>query len=112
MSGSRLTGQGVYGLFELNPAGIVLYSRVEQEEEPCDVVGRNFYEEVAPFSNVEEFRLHVTQFARGTSHAESFNFDCQCDGGPLPVRVLLARICERTRYDRTKSVLVHITKGA
>ena len=108
--------QKLFGLFELDPAGTVLYSRIEPEVRsdgaPPDVSGRNFYEEVAPFENVEEFRLRVSQFASGASPADNFNFNCRYDDCALPVRVLLARVRERTSQSRTKSVLVHIRKGA
>lgn len=107
-------GEPLLGLFELDAAGTVLYSRAEDDgARACagrDVAGRNFYEEVAHFFNVEEFRRRVTQFVRGASPADSFRFDCLYDGGPLPVRVLLARIRERASADLTKSVLVHIRR--
>ncbi len=117
MSSSMTTATPrLYGLFELDPAGTVLYSRLEPEGAPeghgPDVTGRNFYEEVAPFGNVEEFRRRVVQFTQGGSPADSFRFDCQYDDSALPVRVLLARIRERSSNDRTKSVLVHIRKSS
>ncbi len=59
MSATLLTGEELLGLFELDEAGTVLYSRIEPDGEPRvagpDVSGRNFYEEVAPFDNVAEF---------------------------------------------------------
>jgi hypothetical protein len=116
MSASPLTDQKLFGLFELDPAGTVLYSRVEPDGEPPgsspDFAGRNFYEEVAPFGNVEELRGRVARFAEGPRPADGFSFDCQYEGGPLPVRVLLARVRERSSRERTKSVLVHIRKDS
>jgi hypothetical protein len=108
--------QKLFGLFELDDAGTVLYSRIEPEggqppgTEP-DINGLNFYEEVATFGNVEEFRRRVTQFARSSSPVDSFRFDCRYEGSAQPVKVLLARIRERVDNERTKSVLVHIRKG-
>ncbi len=116
MNVSLVTEKKLLGLFELDPAGTVLYSRVELEGAPDgaepDIDGRNFYEEVVPFGNVEEFRRRVTQFTQGPSPADSFHFDCQYAEGALPVRVLLARIREQSSNSRTKSVLVHIRKSA
>lgn len=120
MSSQTHAAQKLFGLFELDTAGTVLYSRAEPDGEPAgepgdsaaDVTGRNFYDEVVPFGNVEEFRRRVAQFTRGGSPADSFRFDCQYDGAPTPVRVLLARIRERANDERTKSVLVHIRRGA
>jgi hypothetical protein len=115
MSVSPATKQKLFGLFELDPSGTVLYSRIEPEAKsdglPPDVAGRNFYEEVAPFENVEEFRRRVSEFASGASPADNFYFNCLYGDSAQPVKVLLARVRERTSQSRTKSVLVHIRKG-
>ncbi len=120
MSATLLGEQKLFGLFEIDDAGTVLYSRIEPDGEPRrdtaatvpDVAGRNFYEEVVSFENVEEFRRRVTQFALSTSPADNFYFDCRYEGAELPVRVLLARVRERVNHERTKSVLLHIRRGA
>ncbi len=109
--------QKQFGLFELDDAGTVLYSRTEPDgEQPVgiepDINGLNFYDEVASFENVEEFRRRVTEFARSNSPVDSFKFDCCYEGSAQTVKVLLARIRESVDNDRTKSVLVHIRKGA
>ncbi|HEV2799529.1 MAG TPA: hypothetical protein VGW12_03480 [Pyrinomonadaceae bacterium] len=117
MSIRLLMEQKLYGLYELDDVGTVLYSRMEPEGEtptiaPDDVAGRNFYDDVASFRNVEEFRRLVVQFTRGASPADNFEFDCLYEDCALPVKVLLARIRERVHHDRTKSVLVHIRRAA
>jgi hypothetical protein len=117
MSASLVTLEEPFGLFELDEAGTVLYSRIEPDGGPPrgagpDVSGRNFYEEVAPFDNVADFRRLVAEFTRGPSPADSFNFDCRRGDFVRPVKVLLARMRERLNRDRTKSVLVHIRKAA
>jgi hypothetical protein len=116
MSASLLTGEELFGLFELDETGTVLYSRIEPDGESGgtgpDISGRNFYEEVAPFENVAEFRRYVAEFARGARPADSFKFDCRYEGCVYPVKVLLARIRERVNHERTKSVLVHIRRAA
>jgi|SRR5215213_10003218 len=115
MSMSLLTDQQLLGLFELDEAGKVLYYRMEASEErgtPLDMTGLNFYDEVAPFENVEEFRSCVTEFTSGAKAADSFDFDCHYQDSAHPVRVLLARICQRMNRNITKSVLVHIRPGA
>lgn len=102
-----------FGLFELDSAGTVLYSRIETDDDalaPPDVTGQNFYTQVAPFRNFEEFRQQVECFSRSTQPASSFDFKCEYKDGPLTVRVLLARIRERSQQDVTRSVLVHIRK--
>jgi hypothetical protein len=114
MSTALLDQQKLFGLFELDPLGTVLYSRIELEdkalEEAPNVAGHNFFEEVAPFENVAELRRRISNFLNSDGQAENFHFTCQCDTGPLPVKVLLARIRERSGGEHTKSILVHIRK--
>ena len=112
-------GGKFFGLVELDPDGTVLYSRVEANGVRSgpylpapDLTGRNFYTEVAPFSNVGEFRQQLEAFGRSQQPACSFDFTCQYDDGPLTVRMLLARIRERAEQNTTKSILVHIRKAA
>ena len=109
-------GGKFYGLLELDPSGMVLYSRVEPDgpgsgRSALDLTGRNFYTEVAPFKNVGEFRHQLDIFSRGQQPASSLDFTCQYDDGPLTVRLLLARIRERSEQNTTKSILVHIRKA-
>ncbi len=109
-------GGKFYGLLELDAAGTVLYSRVEPDGASSgatspDMTGRNFYTEVAPFRNVDEFRQQLDLFRRGQQPASSFDFTCEYEDGPLTVRVLLARIRERAERDTTKSILAHIRKA-
>jgi hypothetical protein len=115
MSVALLTAQDLLGLFELDGSGKVLYYRKDSDEERSgallDMAGHNFYDEVAPFENVEEFRRFVTEFIRGPNAADSFDFDCHYEDSDHPVRVLLARIRERVNLNETKSILVHIRRG-
>ena|SRR5256885_17024928 len=115
MSATILRQQKLYGLFELDESGVVLYYRVEPTEGPSGpspiITGRNFFNEIAPFENVDEFRLRLAQFIRGVQQADIFNFTCQLDHGPVFVKVLLARVRERSNGERTKSILVHIRKA-
>ncbi len=115
MSASLLTGQELLGLFELDGVGKILYHRMDSAGTSPgnlpDRTGCNFYDEVAPFENIEEFRRCVTDFTRGEKVADSFEFDCHYEGCNHPVRVLLARIRERVNRNDTKSVLVHIRRG-
>jgi hypothetical protein len=111
MSASLLTARELFGLFELDGAGKILYYRTDDARLSPDKTGHNFYDEVAPFENVEEFRQCVTDFTRGGKVADSFEFDCHYNDFNHPIRVLLARICERVNLHTTKSVLVHIRQG-
>ena len=116
MSREGVTTKKLFGLVELDPAGTVLYTRIEpdgsqQSGAVPDYTGQNFYTEVAPFRNVAEFRNRLDDFSRGSQPAHTLDFTCDYEDGPLLVRVLLARIRERSQSDVTKSVLVHIRRA-
>lgn len=114
MNTSILDEQKLFGLFELDSAGTVLYSRIETDGRSSaaapDVAGHNFFDEVAPFENAEELRQRISSFTHGEVQADNFQFTCQFNDAFLPVKVLLARIGERTNGNHTKSILVHIRK--
>ena len=106
----------LFGLIELDAAGTVLYSCFEPDDPQRfvgapDYTGLNFYTEVVPFKNVVEFRSLLDDFKWGTLPAQSIDFTCDYEDGPLPVRMLLTRISERSQTDVTKSILVHIRRA-
>jgi hypothetical protein len=106
--------QKLFGLFELDAAGNVLYARIEPDGDNKgkaeEVAGHNFFERVAPFKNAEELRRRISVFAHGRGQADSFHFTCDFGNGPLLVKVLLARISEQSNEGHTKSILLHIRK--
>jgi hypothetical protein len=115
MMSASLLGQQLFGLFELDSAGTVLYSRLEPDDGAAgdgvpDMAGHNFFKEVAPFAHAEELRRRIKAFTNGEGQADNFHFTCQCADGPRPVKVLLARIRERSNGQQTKSILVHLRK--
>lgn len=93
----------------------MLYSRIEGDggghSSAPEVTGRNFFSEVASFLNVGEFRECLDRFRRGSQPASSIPFTCQYADGPVRVKVLLARMQERSAHDLTQSLLVHIKKA-
>lgn len=106
----------LFGLVELDAAGTILYTYFEPDGATPnsvrpDYTGLNFYTEVAPFRNVVEFRNHLDHFSRGSQPAQSIDFTCDYEDGPVSVRVLLAHIRERSETDVTKSILVHIRRA-
>lgn len=109
------TAQKLFGLFELDAAGTVLYMRLEMDGARSfglapDYTGQNFFTEVVPFRNVVEFRGHLDGFRQGSQPALSIDFTCDYEDGPLLVKMLLARIHERSEADVTRSILVHIRR--
>lgn len=106
----------LFGLVELDSEGTVLYTRYEADGATPfgvarDCTGLNFYTEVAPFRNVAEFRSLLDNFSRGSQPAYSTDFTCDYEDGPVYVRVLFARIRERSQSDASRSILVHIRRA-
>jgi hypothetical protein len=101
--------RNLFGMFELDSANTVLYSRFEGGDgPPPEVNGHNLFAGAAKFANAEELRQRINCFRSNGAKADSFDFNCQCSDGSVPVRVLLARVYESSGYGSTKSVLVHI----
>jgi len=104
----------IYGLFELDSAGTVMYSKIESGDYSAkgwtEFNGLNFFDEVAPFKNVEEFRRRFRYFVKGSDAAEKFNFICQFDEQPLEVKVMLTQISEREFDASSKLIIVDIRK--
>ena len=112
MSSLILATQKLFGLLELDPRGTVIFSKLEGDEKlagAVDVVGRNFFSEVATFLNVAEFRQRFETFDSNPEPSNSFMFNCDYEDGAVPVRVLLARLREDAKYPG--SVLVYIKKA-
>jgi hypothetical protein len=100
-------------MFELDAAGTVLYSRANADGPaggPApDLKGLNYFDD-ARFGNAAELRRRVNLFRAGGAQADSFDFTCECEDGPVPVRVLLARIRERVNGYNAGSVLIHVRR--
>lgn len=114
MNAPVIASQKFFGLLELDADGLVLYSRIERDADwhhPApNITGCNFYSEVASFQNIEEFHRCLNNFSRSAQAADTIPFTCQYEDGPVLVKVLLARVRERSEQDMTKSILVHIRK--
>ena len=112
MSSFSLDPQNLFGLLELDQRGTVIFSKLEGDERlagAMDVVGRNFFSEVATFANIAEFRQRFETFDNDHQPSSSFMFNCDYGDGAVPVRVLLARLREDAKYPG--SVLVYIKKA-
>lgn len=115
MAATTTARQKLFGMFELDAADTVLYSRVEgvgrgDYVASADLNGRALFEAVCPFANADELRQRINSFRSNGAQADSFDFTCEYDDGPVPVRILLARVRERTDRESTKSVLIHIRR--
>lgn len=111
---SSLASKDLGGLFELDADGKVFYSRLRRNRElfqtEPDVIGSNFFEEVIPFENVEEFRQRFKYFVKGSNSIENFNFDFRYEENAVPVRVRLVRVSETEYYESSNLIIVDIRK--
>ena len=110
----NFVSQPLFGLFELDSTGKVLYSKVESGgifgEARAGLTGLNFYDEVAPFKNVGEFRQHLDYFTNNGDSVENFKFTCRFDDGDEEVKVRLVRVSEREFDEQAKLTIVDIRK--
>lgn len=106
--------QKLFGLFELDADGKIIYSRdfskLGFSATNSALLGRNFFDEVAPFKNVEEFRRHFTYFIKGDHATENFTFDCECGEGVVPVKVKMSQVSKREFDERKNLFIVDIRK--
>lgn len=101
-------------LFELDAEGTVHYSRLRRNPEELEIepesVGRNFFDEIAGFENVDEFRQRFRYFVKGTSSTENFNFDFRYRENAVPMRVMLVRVSENGYDEHARLIIVDIRK--
>lgn len=105
--------QKLFGMFELDSSNRVIYSRFEgvargEGETPAGVNGARLEEAGARFSNADEFRRRINAFRSNGAQADSFDFTFEYEDGPMPVRVLMARVSESSDRGSIKSVLIHV----
>lgn len=85
----------MFGLFELDDSGNVLYSRahpIERRDSPASsTVGQDFFREVAKFENREDLRSHFRQFVASRSPADNFKFDCVFGQRTVKARISMIR---------------------
>lgn len=102
------------GLVELDDAGTVLYYKREGAAPagvpPREIIGLNFFTDVAPVADALEFRNALADFKRAHAPSRSFDFTFHAGGAGLPTRILLARIHEKSEGGDRDSLLVHIKK--
>lgn len=104
----------IFGLFELDLSGTILYSRLDadgsSENLPVNLVGLNFFDEIAPFGRTEELRSRFRSFANGTDSADNFTFTDHSDEQNSEVKVLLTQISKREYKSDEKIIIVDIRR--
>lgn len=100
------------GLWELDANGTILHYEPELGERALQtsaVLGKNFFSEVVPASEVQEFRDHVERFVVGSAPAHSFDLTLQFEVGDIRTRILLGRIYG-SKSSAAKLILVHVRR--
>lgn len=85
--------EGTIGLFELSNDGTVLYSRAARRDSAAehDIVGRDFFREVAQFANTEDLRHHFRSFLTSARPADSFGFECLYREKSVKTKITMTR---------------------
>ena len=95
-----------FGAILLDPRGNVLqYNRTEadlSQREPEEVVGRNFFEEIAPCTNVRDFRGRFVEAVWKRELDATFDFTFRFAHGWRQVRIRLVTLAD------TRNVLVTV----
>lgn len=111
MNVSKINQNNLFGVVELDSAGTIVYSNFEKEDETEiseDVTGLNFYDEVAPFNNADELRNRIKTFNSGSSATAVLEFICKFEDGFLLVRILLAKVNDKSSVADKNFTLVQI----
>ncbi len=101
-------------LFELSDSGTILYCRTNLDQQlnrtSKDAVGRNFFDEVAPFENAEELRPLLNRFVKSDYLTERFTFACRIKNRIVPTKIMLVRVSEQSGGECGKKTIVDIRK--
>jgi|SRR5215203_5626971 len=109
---SYLTVTNSSGLFELNNDGTVLYSRFRKNNQllntNSEMVGHNFFEDIAGFENVRDLRRIFNNFVRSNKFTDNFIFECRFSEEVVPVRVMMVRAFENSFPNPADIVILDI----
>jgi hypothetical protein len=106
----------MFGFYELDDDGNILYSRVNTGQNTRttnnQVVGQNFFREVAGFENSEDLRQHFRRFLSSRSPADTFRFDCLFGSHTVPARITLTKGHESDAEGTAGIVIMDIREAA
>ncbi|MGI8468977.1 MAG: hypothetical protein ACR2N3_11065 [Pyrinomonadaceae bacterium] len=102
------------GVYEMDAAGTVVYHKSmtdsrTNESEP-NLIGRNFFDEIAAFQNFMDFRRRFKCFVGDSHPADEFNFDFYLREQILEIKVKLVRARERQDNKNSNLIIVDIRK--
>jgi hypothetical protein len=103
----------LFGLFELDDAGTILYSRPGEnggQQDGHSVVGKNFFDELGGIDNDDLLRRHFRKFLESNRPVDSFIFDGVFSETPVRAKVLMARGYEAREDSASGIVIMDIKK--
>lgn len=113
---SYLIAANASGLFELKNDGTVLYSRFRLNNtlvnSDPELVGQDFFEEIASFENAKELRRIFNNFVKSNQFTDNFVFDCRFAEKTVPVRVMMVRAIENSYPEHADIVILDIRNSA
>src|ERR1041385_5552798 len=80
----------IFGLFELDDAGNVRYSRSHNGRDYGSMIGQNFFD-LFNIQNGHNLRRHFKQFIESHDAANSFVFDCSYDETVVKAKIIMTR---------------------
>lgn len=85
----------IFGIFEVNESGTVLYSRLHEiglsANNSESIVGRNFFEEFADFENCKDFRQRFRNFLQSRQSVDNFHFDYLIEMETIAAEISMTR---------------------
>ncbi len=110
-----LTSANTSGLFELKNDGTVIYSRFRQENKLTnadpDLIGCNFFDDVAGFENAGDLRRIFNNFVRSNKFTDNLIFECRFADESVRVRVMMVRAIENSFPNTSDIVILDIRNG-
>jgi photoactive yellow protein len=102
-----------FGLLELDETGTVIrYSPAAERlncPAVCAILGRNFFSEIAPVAEVNQFRARFQLFMAAGQTIDRFTTKYTTGQQDVRVQILLAHITEKSAAGRRQLALVRIT---
>ena len=112
MSNSSSLNTLPFGLLELDKAGVIIRYSPALETNPevpaKEILGRDFFREVAPVAEVKEFQSRFHAFTAGGQSVDKFTCAFPSAQGQIKVQIMLARVSEKSDHGREFLALVRL----
>lgn len=109
-----LTPRSLFGVFELDTDGTVLYcGKVENShltELQPDLVGRNLFEELADFEESSKLQKRFKRFVNDSRPTDNFNFSFYIQEKVIEAKIMMVRVHVRSNEKNGDLIVVDIRK--